>query len=73
MLVMLKGQGLFMSTMNIKEEAQRLIEKLPENITWDDLMHEIYVRQAIEAGLADSEVGCVKEVEQVREEFGLPK
>jgi len=62
-----------MSTVNVKEEAQRLIERLPETITWDDLMHEIYVRQAIEAGLADSEAGRVTDVEQVREKFGLPK
>ena len=33
----------------VKEEARRLVEKLGENSTWDDLMHEIYVRQAIEA------------------------
>ena len=62
-----------MSTVNVKEEAQRLIEKLPDDITWDDLMHEIYVRQAIEAGLSDSEAGRVKDVESVRESFGLPK
>ena len=36
----------FMETKNIKEEARRLIDKLPENSTWDDLMYEIYVRQA---------------------------
>ncbi len=61
-----------MSTINVKEEAQRLLEKLPDDITWDDLMHEIYVRQAIEAGLADSEAGRVTDVESVRENFGLP-
>ena len=58
-----------MSTVNVKEEAHRLIEKLPDGATWDDLMHEIYVRQAIEAGLADMEAGRVKDVEQVRVEF----
>lgn len=62
-----------MSTANVKEEAQRLIENLPDDITWDDLMHEIYVRQAIEAGLADSEAGRIKDVESVRESFGLPR
>ncbi len=60
-----------MSTANIKEEARRLIDKLPENITWDDLMHEIYVRQSIEAGLADSEAGKVTNVAEVRTKFGL--
>lgn len=32
-----------MKTNNIKEEARRLLDKLPEEITWDDIMHEIYV------------------------------
>jgi predicted transcriptional regulator len=62
-----------METTSLKEEAKRLIDKLPENSTWDDLMHEIYVRQAIEAGLVDSEAGRTTDVEQVRERFGLPK
>jgi predicted transcriptional regulator len=61
----------FMSTVNVKEEAKRLIEKLPEDMTWDDLMHEIYVRQSIEAGLADSEAGKVTDVAEVRAKFGL--
>ena len=39
---------------SIKEEARRLVEQLPDEATWDDLMREIYVRQVIEAGLADS-------------------
>ncbi len=59
-----------MSTVNIKEEAKRSIEKLPENMTWDDLMHGIYVRQSVEAGLADSEAGKVKDVAEVRAKFG---
>jgi hypothetical protein len=58
---------------NIKEEARRLIDKLPENLTWDDLMHEIYVRQAIESGLSDSREGRVRDVEQLRQDYGLPK
>lgn len=60
-----------MSTENVKEEARRLLEKLPENVTWDDLMHEIYVRQSIEAGLADSQAGRVTGVAEVRAKFGL--
>jgi len=60
-----------MSMVNVKEEAKRLIENLPEGITWDDLMREIYVRQAIEAGLADSEAGRVMDVGEVRAKFGL--
>jgi hypothetical protein len=60
-----------MSARNIKEEAKRLLERLPDDLTWDQLMHEIYVRQSIEAGLADSNAGKAVEVEKVRERFGL--
>jgi len=56
---------------NIKEEARRLVEKLPDDATWDDVMHEIYVRQAIEAGITDSEAGRLTSVEDVRSKFGL--
>ena len=56
-----------------KEEAHKLVDQMPENATWDDLMHEIYVRQAIEQGLADSQVGRTKSVQEVRAKYGLPK
>jgi hypothetical protein len=62
-----------MGAANLKEEAKRLIERLPEDATWDDLMHEIYVRQAIEAGLEDSRAGRVSSVEDVRARLGLPQ
>jgi hypothetical protein len=61
-----------MSAANIKEEARRLVETLPDDATWEDLMYEIYVRTTVESGLADSEAGRVIEVERLREEFGLP-
>lgn len=44
---------------DIRAEARRLVEQLPESATWDDLAYEVYVRQSIEAGLADVENGRV--------------
>ena len=61
-----------MDTPSIKEEAKRLVEALPDDSTWEDLMHRIYVRQTVEAGLKDSEVGRVVNVEEVRSRFDLP-
>ncbi len=60
-----------MEAVNVKNEARRLIDRLPENVPWDDVMHEIYVRQAIEVGLADGQAGRVTSVEDVRAKFGL--
>lgn len=48
---------------SIKPGARELIESLPESATWDDLAYEVYVRQAIELGLADADAGRVIEHE----------
>lgn len=61
-----------MSTMT-KEKAHTLIDNLPENATWDDLMYEIYVSESIEKGLEDSQTGRTKDVREVREKYGLKK
>ncbi|HEY0371896.1 MAG TPA: hypothetical protein VGD79_07825 [Thermoanaerobaculia bacterium] len=55
----------------VKDEAAKLIASLPEDATWDDLMYEIYVRQAIEAGIADDDADDVVSSADVRREFGL--
>ncbi|HEX9918589.1 MAG TPA: hypothetical protein VGA87_05450 [Pyrinomonadaceae bacterium] len=60
-----------METVNVKDEARRLIERLPDDVTWDDLMHEIYVRQAIDVGLEDSRAGRVTDSIEVRKRLGL--
>jgi len=60
-----------MSSMMQKEEAHRLIDQMPPNATWDDLMREIYVRAAIEKGLSDSEAGRTRHVREVRAKYGL--
>jgi len=62
-----------MPTPTVKEEARLLIEKMPDNVTWDDLMHEIYVRQMIESGLNDSREGRVTDVLDLRKSYGLPE
>jgi hypothetical protein len=55
----------------VKDEAAKLVAALPDDATWDDLMYEIYVRQAIETGVQDSEAGDLSSIEDVRREFGL--
>ena len=60
-----------MEATNIKDEARHIVEDLPEDASWDDLMYKIYIRQAIEAGLADSEAGRTVDVRDVRAQFEL--
>ncbi len=60
-----------MAMVNIKDEARRLLDRLPDDASWDDLMHEIYVRKAVESGREDSRAGRTTTVEEVRRRFGL--
>jgi predicted transcriptional regulator len=60
-----------MSATTIKDEARRMVESLAEDATWDDLMYQIYVRQAIEDGIRDAEEGRLTDTAHVRAEFGL--
>ena len=59
-------------TPSIKEEASRLVQQLPDDATWDDLLYEIYVRQTVEAGLKDCREGRTVPVAEVRRRLGLP-
>ncbi len=62
-----------MATVMQKEEAHKLVDRMPKSATWDDLMHEIYVRETIERGLADSRGNRTKCVKEVRAKYGLPE
>jgi hypothetical protein len=57
----------------IKSEASRLVRTLPDTANWDDLMYKIYVRQKIDAGLADLKSGRKHTHSSIRKEFGLQK
>lgn len=56
---------------NIKQAAHQLVDQLPENATWDDVVYEMAVRREIEKGLADSDAGHVTSIEDVMKEFGI--
>jgi hypothetical protein len=60
-----------MPTAMNKEEAHKLVDGLPDSATWEDLMHEIYVREAIQRGLADVRAGRTTGVAEVRAKYGL--
>ena len=57
----------------LKEEAHRLIDTLPDEATWEDLMYRLYVRQAVEQGLADSDADRVVPVSDIRARLGLSR
>jgi len=49
-----------------KEEAKKLIEKLPEHAAWDDIMYELYVKKKLAVALKAAEEGRVLSHEEVK-------
>jgi predicted transcriptional regulator len=56
---------------SVKEEVQKLAEKLPADATWDRVMYEVYVRQKIEEGERAIAEGRTLPHEEVKKRFGL--
>jgi hypothetical protein len=54
---------------NVKSSAIKLVRSLSPSSTWDDLMYRIYVRQKIDARLADIRAGRVHSHAAIRKEF----
>ncbi|VAW82781.1 hypothetical protein MNBD_GAMMA13-1642 [hydrothermal vent metagenome] len=65
--------GTIMSTASLKQTAHQLIDELPDDASWKDLIYELSVLQDIEEGLNDSEAGRTVDNATVRKQFGLPE
>ena len=48
-----------------------LLEQLPDDATWDDVVYEFAVRRSIDRGLKDAAAGRVVSAEQLRASLGL--
>ena len=53
----------------VREEAQELIDALPEETSWDDLIYQMYVRKKIAKGIEAAEQGRVVPHEEVKKQF----
>lgn len=60
-----------MEKAELKKEMNDLLDELPENANWNDVMYKIYVRQSIEQGLKDVEEGRVISHEDLKKKFGV--
>ncbi len=61
-----------METIHLKEEVRSLIDRLPENFTWSDLISAIYLRQAMKS--EPIQVKGIKQGKniQLSEKFNIP-
>ena len=57
----------------VKEEALKLIDGLPEETYWDDIIYQVYVRKKIAKGIEAAEQGHVVGHEEVKKQQFLPQ
>jgi predicted transcriptional regulator len=72
MIEQIEGKERNVSAVSIKDQARKIIDGLPDTATWEDVIYRLYVREAIEAGIADADAGRVVDVSEIRAEYGLP-
>ncbi|HXJ92096.1 MAG TPA: hypothetical protein VMT20_04355 [Terriglobia bacterium] len=53
----------------VKEEALKLVDGLPEEASWDDLIYQMYVRKKIERGIEAADQGRVVGHQEVKRQF----
>jgi len=53
----------------VKKEALKLISELPDQVSWDDIIYNLYVRKKIAAGIQAAEEGRVVSQEEVKKRF----
>jgi predicted transcriptional regulator len=56
----------------VKDEVRKLLDEIPEEATWDDIMYEFYVRKKVELGLADLDAGRAVSHEEVEKMYVKP-
>lgn len=52
-----------------KLEAKKLIDALPDQATWDDIMYELYVKKKLEKALGEAAEGDVVSHESAKQEL----
>lgn len=58
---------------HLKDEAHKLVDLLPDDATWTDLLRLIEERQRIDEGVADLEAGRSWTSDEIRDKLGIPK
>ena len=55
---------------SVKDEARRIIEELPDDATWEDIQHSIYVRERIERGRREAAEGKLVDEPEAERRMG---
>ena len=64
-------RGISFTSAPIKDQARALIDALPEDATWQDVLYALELRSDIETGLGDANADRVTDTEALFDDYGL--
>lgn len=50
----------------VRDTLSEIARSLPDDASWEDVQYQLYVRQQVEAGLADDEAGRLIDTNEMR-------
>lgn len=53
----------------VRDEAKKVLDVLPDEATWDDVMYEMYVRKKLDEGIQAADSGRLISHEEVKKRF----
>lgn len=56
---------------DVKRQVHEVIDRLPNDVSWDDVLYHLEVVRDIEAGKRDIKAGRFHTTEEMRRHFGL--
>ena len=59
-------------SMSVVKEARKLLDNLPDEASWDDVMYEMYVRKKIDEGIKAADEGKLLLHEEVKKRLLKP-
>lgn len=54
------------TTLSPKQDVHRLLDSLPDSVTWDEIEYAVHVLARIRAGIDDSNAGRIVTSEEAR-------
>ena len=60
-----------MSGVKVKQEVRALLDRLPANVTWEEVAYQIAARASVARGLVEADAGELESQDEVERRFGL--
>ncbi|MFZ1130711.1 MAG: hypothetical protein WCA97_00235 [Terriglobales bacterium] len=54
---------------NVKQDVESLLNRLPDNVSVEDIQYHLYVLDNVRRGLEDARVNCTLSQEEVESRF----